>query len=181
LILALGIWVAMVRIPDASSTPSIALTLPSKVAKKSNAQPSGVVATNQGALSIDDTEIDGELKESRVGELTVDADTRRFFDYFLTLQGEIPFDSIRTRLYTEAGQSLSSKAFVKAKALFERYVVYLNAAEVYLREHPVGPNDPSFAPGLHHLRQKILGVEVAAAFFRDDEMRLEEAIKRAQR
>ncbi|MES1951712.1 lipase chaperone [Salinisphaera sp. S4-8] len=118
------------------------------------------------------TTVDGGVTLDNEGDLVVTRDLRRLFDYFLTGIGRASLPEIRTRL---AGHlvvlGLPAPAQAQVLAVYDRYMTYRQ------RVADMGRTPQADAQALadtlarrEALRKEILGLEVADAFFADDDV-----------
>lgn len=116
----------------------------------------------QGSLR--DTVADGNVTVGFGGRLKPDLELRRLFDYYLTLIGETDLTGVRTLLQQDLlHRRLASPVQDEVMQVFDRYVRYQQAAsEVASRP---GLTFKSQFGELQALRQKILGENVAEAFY----------------
>ena len=119
--------------------------------------------------SLGGTEVDGTLRVDARGNLLIENDIRRVFDYFLATLGEEDLDTVRSRIAAHLDSALPPEAARQAWELFERYEAYGEATE------QIAGHDGSIA-GMtevllrqQDLRQEWLGQEVAEAFFGFDD------------
>lgn len=77
--------------------------------------------------SMDGTRPDGEIREDGAGELVVDAELGRLFDYYLAGLGEKDLAAIRMQIERELDARLGKQAAVKAKRLLASYLDYKRA------------------------------------------------------
>ncbi|QEL55053.1 lipase chaperone [Chromobacterium paludis] len=89
------------------------------------AQTGGAAATGGApAASLRGTQPDGEVKTSLQGDLKVDQELRRLFDYYLATLGERTLPQIRADVRRDLQGRLQSRALAQAMSLFDRYVAY---------------------------------------------------------
>lgn len=118
--------------------------------------------------SLADTEIDGAVELDANGKLRPSLSLRRLFDQVLSSVGELSIDQIRQLLAARLDQLTTAEGKVQALAAFERYLRYLqsvDAASARLNELPFRDR----LSALNELRNQLLGTEMAAAFFADEE------------
>lgn len=133
--------------PEASTDP------PSKTA--------GPRAIDLAPASLKGTEVDGAIT-IRDGRIIPDLALRRLYDYFLSALGEKSLADIRIWLAAYLREQHGSAITTEALDLFDRYVTTLQAIQ-----NGVSSNlDPrSRQVQLTELRQRLLGAELAEAFF----------------
>ena len=73
------------------------------------------------------TEVDGSLSMDEQGDLIVDLDTKRVFDYFLSMQGRVSDDQLLVLMDLYLRQRLSGAAIDQARSLFDEYLSYKQA------------------------------------------------------
>ena len=139
------------------------------------------------AASMRGTQPDGRLT-IREGALVPDAELLHLFEYFLSAQGEKALDQIVAAIGEELRQQLSSspEALAQAERLLGRYLAYKGALlERELAESGSGVSGLSVSSRLQarlervrHLRSQFFSAEEASAFFRLDELRDAEALRR---
>jgi lipase chaperone LimK len=105
------------------------------------------------------TSPDGALETDGRGHLVVSLDLREFFDYFLIATGEESRARLRARIVAALRARLRDPAADEARAILDRYLAY----RTRIRR---GVSD---LQTLHALRRRILGAEVADAFFATEE------------
>jgi len=143
--------------------------------------------TRAFAASMRGTQPDGRLTV-RQSALVPDAELLHLFEYFLSAQGEKALDQIVAAIGEELRQQLSSspEALAQAERLLGRYLSYKRA----LLELEQAELDSSLAgrsssrrlqarfERVRQLRSQFFSAEEASAFFRLDELRDAEAIRR---
>ena len=143
----------------------------------------GTQSADQGAprlvpalpASLQGTEGDGSLEVDGQGHLVAGPGVRRFFDYFLTAEGEEPDAAIRARIVAAARARLPAKAAAELESLLADYLRY-RAAGGALRDVP---GDPEAARArLADLRRDSFGPAIAAALFADDDALVDLALER---
>ncbi|MFW7378487.1 MAG: lipase secretion chaperone [Oligoflexus sp.] len=116
--------------------------------------------------------INGDIKEDQNGNLIVDRDLRRLFEYFLSLRGRYSFAQIQELFLGAIQGKVGDKAKEQVLDLLKKYQNYLNESTAYLREIETQPNVEDFEYLLNqrkHLRRSYLGEETSEAFFYDAE------------
>ena len=108
---------------------------------------------------------DGLLAWTFDGRLIANRELRRLLDYYLSSIGELDTDAIRTLLLTQLAAQYSAAQVAQVMAIFDRYRDYQLALT---NDPPIADLSAQLAR-LHELRLRYLGMEIADAFFRDDE------------
>ena len=88
------------------------------------------------ARSLENTDIDGQLRTDEQGNLVVDLGVKDFFDYFLSTVGEVTPEEAVAQMEALARQSLAPKALNQAMALLGQYLNYKEKA-VELSRQPL--------------------------------------------
>lgn len=126
--------------------------------------------------SLRGTEVDGEVRFDDAGLPVADAGLRRFFDYHLSLIGELDIAGIRARLRQTLAARFDPARIERVMAYFDRYVAYQEA----LARAAIG-NDPDPARRLDaakRLRREVLGEAMAEGFFAEEEALAELSLRR---
>ncbi|MCH8544399.1 MAG: hypothetical protein LAT61_12575 [Alcanivorax sp.] len=128
-------------------------------------------AAGLGAVpaSLDGTEVDGTLRADAQGNLLIENDIRRVFDYFLATVGEEDLDAIRSRIAAHLDAALPPAAARQAWELFERYEAYGEATEQMPGHDATIAGMTEVLLRQQDLRQEWLGQEAADAFFGFDD------------
>jgi lipase chaperone LimK len=116
--------------------------------------------------SLRDTEPDGPIEADASGHLILGPGVRRFFEYWLSAEGEESAAALRTRLQTAARARLPSAAAAELEALFDRYLRYREAG------HALAAGDADLElrrARVTTLRRAQLGDAAAAALFADED------------
>lgn len=74
--------------------------------------------------SLRGSEPDGDLRLDQDGRFVADADAMRFFDYFLTAEGELPDHALHALVHEAIARRLPAAAAGQASEAFERYLDY---------------------------------------------------------
>lgn len=119
------------------------------------------------ASSLRGTEIDGEVTLDANGSVLLDIGLRRLFDYFLSLVGERDIVQIRAMLKDHLLGKYSPANTNSVLLYFDRYTDYLNALTDLQIGKIAKPEDR--LQKVSGLRKKILGAEMALAFFAEEE------------
>jgi lipase chaperone LimK len=110
---------------------------------------------------------DGQLRVDAHGDLVVDRELRRRFDYFLTATGEEPREVVRARLVAQLS-ALPDKAAGQALSTLDRYLAWLESAAAM-------PSPAAAADARERLeafwrtRRALLGDDLDQAFFGQEE------------
>lgn len=111
--------------------------------------------------SLADTDVDGVLGVDEAGNLILDEEVRRFFDYFLAATGEEAPVVIRGRIESTLDARLPARAAAQGRDLLGRYLAYREAArqlgadgDLETRRHAV-----------QSLRRQHLGAAAAEKLF----------------
>ena len=126
--------------------------------------------------SLRGTEIDGEVTLDGNGRVVLDIGLRRLFDYYLSLVGERDIVQIRTMLKAHLLTRYSSANADSVLLYFDRYSDYLNALTDLQIGNIAKPEDR--LQKVTELRKKILGAEMALAFFSEEEALASLTLKR---
>jgi len=111
--------------------------------------------------SLADTDVDGVLRVDAAGNLVLDEEVRRFFDYFLTATGEEAPAVIRARIEAALAARLPARAAAQGRDLLDRYLAYRDAARELAAEDDVEARRRAVAS----LRTRHLGPEAAEKLF----------------
>jgi lipase chaperone LimK len=140
--------------PPAAAAPAVG---------RSESDGSGTVAAVRAVwplpASLQGTSPDGGVETDGFGHLRPSRELRQLFDYYLSASGEEPRRRINARIVAALREQLPSPAADEAVAVLRRYLVYRRA----VRRVP-----PDLAT-VHAVRVRILGRDVAEAFFAVDE------------
>ncbi len=126
-------------------------------------------ASFQQVASLQGTLPDGAVNIDHNGDVVADKDLHRMFDYFLSATGEMTQDQIRSRLLSVASDFLSLDQLEQLRDLFDQYVDYLSAAERFALSQSDAADITERLHAIIELRQEVLGPELAAAFFAEEE------------
>jgi len=123
--------------------------------------------------SLQDTEFDGGVLTDLEGQVILDQNLRRLFDYLLSSVGELNLDQIHALLKEHLVQQLSFTQAQQVLDLFQRYVQYLDA---------VGQMTGSDLLARHEsikiLRRNFFDENLSEAFFGIDEQYADYTIER---
>ena len=111
--------------------------------------------------SLTDTEVDGALRVDFAGNLVLDEEVRRFFDYFLTATGEEAPAVIRARIDSVLDTRLPAPAAGQGRDLLRRYLAYREAAQ----ELGADGDLEARRVAVQSLRNHHLGAEAAEKLF----------------
>lgn len=124
--------------------------------------------------SLRGTAVDGRLQASDDGRLVIEHAVRRVFDYFLSIIGEEPADTVLNRLQRYFQANLPASAVIDAEQLLARYLAWQAAAgELGDGAMPAAmqlqPEQMRARLALmESLQVQHLGETAAAAFFGDE-------------
>ncbi|MFZ6752233.1 lipase secretion chaperone [Undibacterium sp. Dicai25W] len=77
--------------------------------------------------SLEGTSTDGDIQQNKEGDLQLDAELKRLFDYYLSAIGEKSLPEIQSQIDKILDQKLQIKAAVQAKELLKRYIAFKQA------------------------------------------------------
>ena len=118
--------------------------------------------------SLANTEFDGSVELDANGQLRLTPSLRRLFDYALSSIGERSIEEIRALLSAQLDTLTSSDGKRQAMAAFERYLRYLQAVDQAAATLAAMPLEQRLQ-AMMELRRQQLGVDMADAFFGDEE------------
>ena len=84
--------------------------------------------------SLHGTVPDGELRADEGNHFIPDSDAFRFFDYYLTANGEIPDHTLNGLIIDELERQLPATAAAEATSIFTRYIEYRQEAAALLQD-----------------------------------------------
>ncbi|WP_111656305.1 lipase secretion chaperone [Isoalcanivorax indicus] len=119
--------------------------------------------------SLDGTQVDGELRADAHGNLIIEPDIRRVFDYFLSTVGEDDIEQVKARIALHLAETLPDSAARQAWELFERYEAYGAALEALPQHDGTVAGMGESLKQRQQLRQEWLGQNVAEAFYSFDD------------
>lgn len=136
-------------------------------------------------LSLEGTQIPFDLMVDDQGNLIVDQNLRRLFDYFFTLDGEEPLETILARIEELIRKHLPQSAQERAMEILQQYV-NLKQAEIELaRQIDSDFNASGIQPGLvdlkngvRDLRASNLDPETYQAFYGEENQRDQYTLER---
>lgn len=126
-------------------------------------QPQDKVQSYQG------TQPDGAVHLDEYGNVVVDKDLKRIFDYYLSAMGELSLDQMRQFLIEYAGAQLSPEQLKQLLDYFNQYYSYLNKADVFSQNLGEDLSLEDKMRLLSGFRNDVLGSEMANAFFADEQ------------
>lgn len=124
------------------------------------------------SLSEHDLEIDGDLVVGANGQVTLDEDTRAFFDHFIAAEGEVSEAELHAMVRAEIEQRLDGPAVESAWDLFLAYLDYRREAAALLQLEGVSADE--LVERLAEIRARTIG---AASGVPDEGPRLEAAVE----
>ena len=152
----------------------------SEVRMVSAANTQSLPAPDMANTSLAGTQPDGDWGVNALGYLRASRALRQRFDYYLSLAGEMPLASIVALFRQAAEKDLKEPALSQVLALWSRFV--------QLQQHPwkhaVNVQKPdSWSAALSERqiqRRQLLGADVAAAFYAEEEGQLQQMLMRLQ-
>ena len=162
-LLAIGVW--RLRAPEPARPVAV-----HRAAPVAPAHDPSVVRDTDPPLppALEGTSPDGALETDDTAHLVVSLRLRQFFDYFLIASGEEPRVRLRARIIAAIHERLAEPAADEARAILDRYLAYRTR---------VRRSAPDLR-ALHALRWRVLGPEVAEAFFGVEEAAATVALER---
>jgi lipase chaperone LimK len=115
------------------------------------------------------THPDGDIHVDVNGNIIVDKDLKLLFDYYLTAIGELPLDQMRKYLLQYASNQLNPDQLEQLLRYFDLYKDYLINAESFALDLDTDLTMLEKMNWLSEYRFKILGQEMAEAFFADEQ------------
>lgn len=160
---------------DASDAPSRADQLPAPaLAPQSDAKTPYATAAELAPASLRGAEVDGGLTIVN-GRVQPNLELRRLFDYFLTALGEMDVPAIRNWLSAYLRERYGDAVLADTLNLFDRYV---ELGQASASAELAALDQRQRLAALKALRAKLLGPELAAAFFADEEQYLSYTLDR---
>ena len=135
--------------------------------KEDSTRPQNFVKTYQG------TQPDGAIHLDDNGNVIVDKDMKRLFDYYLSAMGELPLDQMRKYLKQYAGEQLNEYQLQQLLDYFDHYQNYLTQADLFSESLDENLNLQEKIELLSKFRVDILGSKMANAFFADEHAYIE--------
>ena len=126
-------------------------------------QPANFVKTYQG------TQPDGAIHIDENGNVIIDKDLKRLFDYYLTAIGELPLDQMRKYLQKLAGEELNPAQLQQLLSYFDQYHNYLTKADLFSQSMGDNLSLQEKMQLLSEFRSDSLGLTMAKAFFADEQ------------
>ncbi|MFZ6862307.1 lipase secretion chaperone [Undibacterium sp. Ji67W] len=77
--------------------------------------------------SLEGTSTDGDIQQNKEGDLQLDAELKRLFDYYLSAIGEKNLPEIQSQIEKILDQKLQNRAATQAKELLKRYIAFKQA------------------------------------------------------
>lgn len=115
---------------------------------------------------------DGAVNITEYGDVQLDKDLHRLFDYYLSMTGEQPIEDIRSLMLNTASDILSFEQLAQLRNHFDRYIDYLKSAEDHADNNleMLDLTDGlSQLEAISQLRRELLGDDMADAFFAEEE------------
>lgn len=164
------LWMSQQQLKAVVDDPSVGVqentvSLPLNESGKTSTPPNAEFSLTDSSLR--GTEIDGAVSLDGNGRVILDIGLRRLFDYYLSLMGERDLIQIRALLKTYLLTQYSAANTDSALLYFDRYTDYLSALTDLKIGNIAKPEDR--LQKVTALRKKILGEEMALAFFADEE------------
>lgn len=132
----------------------------------------GVPATPASLLG---AEADGAVGWNPDGTVRFDSGLRQRFDFLLAGLGELTLAQVRARLERDVAGVAPAERVARVMEAFDRYVAYLGGLRQLGGSGSFGESRLS---ELRALRVRVLGPEMARAFFEEDEQAAERTIAR---
>ena len=114
------------------------------------------------------TEPDGAIHLDEKGNVIIDKDMKRFFDYYLSAIGELPLDQMRKFLKQFAEKELNPDQLQQLLDYFDQYHNYLTKADIFSRSLIDNLSLQEKMNLLSKFRADSLGKEMAKAFFAEE-------------
>jgi lipase chaperone LimK len=157
-------------------TPSSSLTLEKEIAKSDKHLEYQVTTVNQDSppqpnfvKTYQGTQPDGAIHLDEKGDVIIDKDLKRLFDYYLSAIGELPLDQMRKYLQQFAGEKLNPIQLQQLLDYFDKYHDYLNKADLFSQDIGDDLTLQKKMQLLSEFRADSLGSEMANAFFADEQ------------
>lgn len=150
--------------PVASEPPLAKSSAPAQKKSLPPAQPAvQAQAIRRLPPSFAGTEVDGRLRTNAQGELIIDGDIRRLFDYFLASIGEESIEASVTRLRSHIEEQLSQPAEGQALRLLGQYLDYKRQLLILEKDH-------AQLADLNAMRERLSAVRLLRAGIFDDQV-----------
>lgn len=140
------------------------------------ASPAFITGLEQLPASLQGTEVDGMLLADENGNIIINHDIRRVFDYFLSTLGDESLAQIEQRLRAHIQHQLPSNAAHQAEQLLGKYMAFNQALSKLELSEESEPNTlletgvlGERLLSIQSLRREYLPVEVIDAFYTDDD------------
>jgi lipase chaperone LimK len=125
--------------------------------------PTNIVKSYQGSQP------DGAIHLDVNGDVIMDKDLKRLFDYYLSAIGELPLDQMRKYLQQLAVQKLNAEQLQQLLEYFDKYQNYLTKADEFSQSIGDILSLQEKMKLLSEYRKNRLGIEMAKAFFADEQ------------
>ncbi len=112
---------------------------------------------------------DGAVNITVNGDVQIDTDLHRLFDYYLSLTGEKSIQAIRSLMFNTVGNTLSPDQLAQLQDHFDRYLDYLTTAQDYASTNLNTKDGLAQLNAISQLRRQLLGEDMAQAFFGEEE------------
>lgn len=127
-------------------------------------------------LYLQDTQVPAKFSVTESGDLIINGDVKDILDYFLLMRGDVSDQDIYTIMLGYIDKTLQDPARTQATEVLQRYTQYLDHYVQWQQASEPGDITQS-NPGelknqlleLHELRARLLGDEIFAAFFAEEE------------
>lgn len=127
-------------------------------------------------LYLQDTQVPANFSVTEASDLVINSDVKDILDYFLLMRGDVSDQDIYTIVLGYIYQTLQEPARTQATEVLQRYTQYLEHY-VQWQQVPMSGDMTQSNPGdlknrlleLHELRAQLLGDEIFAAFFAEEE------------
>jgi len=119
------------------------------------------------------TQPDGAITLDENGNVMIDKDLKRLFDYYLSAIGELPLDQMRKYLQQFAGEELNAIQLKQLLDYFDKYHNYLTKADLFSQSTMDNKSMQEKMQLLSEFRADSLGSEMAKAFFADEQNYIE--------
>ena len=119
------------------------------------------------------TQPDGAIHLDENGNVIIDKDLKRLFDYYLSAIGELPLDQMRKYLQEFASEQLTPEQLEQLLQYFDQYHNYLTQADVFFENMGDGLSLQEKMQLLSAFRLEQLGLTMSDAFFADEQNYIE--------
>lgn len=110
---------------------------------------------------------DGAINLDENGDIILDVDLKRLFDYYLSAIGELPLDQMRKYLQQFAAKNLNPLQLQQLLDYFDKYSQYLTQSDLFFKNINADLSLEEKMQLLSEFRNEILGSEMANGFFAD--------------